>query len=413
MVERASTGAAKAISQLRALENQPSAELAEFLQDLLKEAYKKHSDTGASVWGIRSAEGVARTNSGVLVNSKDLVMKVVLDTNQNYSVKGYNERASDCFGKIYLGLDKGAEYDRQSGKVNAAIQGITAADAFTLALQETRKVLASDPAASDDDVSVKVLAASCRSWFDLPDGINVKEGGLRTDFKTPSRCPGDYNFPSAYIFFPDPTGFPTKFGPPFGFMLKQSVDAFVAGLRASRKLPTGVLSRAVFEAFPSGEDDLIARTITGVMMGMIPTVYFNLANAVGAWRAGDGKTFAALQNALKNHGGSDPYIRASEVLEQPLIQAMQGNPMPPAVWRTAVRAHTLGTKNPVQVAPDDKMHISIVSATTEDLQAGITDVFPIFGGNRNATPHPTHACPGYHAAMGIMLGYINGLMEPT
>jgi hypothetical protein len=346
------------------------------------------------------------------VNSKELVMKVFLDTDRNYSVKGYNERASKCFGTIYLGLDQGAEYDRQSRKVNAAIQGISAAEAFRLALQEARKALAANPAASDDDVAIKLLAGLCTRWFDLPDAVNVVEGGLRFDVKPPPCCPGDFSFPSGYIFFPDPDALLSKFGPGFGAMLKLAVDRHVAELRASQKLPTGVLSRAVFEAFPTGEDDLIARTIIGVMMGMLPTVYFNLANTMGAWRASEGKIFKALQDALRQQGGSDPYVRASEVLKQPLMQAMQGNPMPPSVWRTAVRAHTLGTNQPVQVNPDDKMYVNIASATREDLDAGITDAFPIFGGDRKATPHPTHACPGYEAAMGTMLGFINGLMEP-
>jgi hypothetical protein len=95
------------------------------------------------------------------------------------------------------------------------------------------------------------------------------------------------------------------------------------------------------------------------------------------------------------------------------MQAMQLAPVPEAVWRTAVKEHTLGTKSPVQVHPNDKIYVGIVSATREDLYAGITDVFPEFGGDRRATPHATHACPGYEMAIGILLGVINGVMEPT
>jgi hypothetical protein len=39
---------------------------------------------------------------------------------------------------IYLGLHKGAEYDAQSSKVNAAIQAISERDSFNLAVGETR-----------------------------------------------------------------------------------------------------------------------------------------------------------------------------------------------------------------------------------------------------------------------------------
>ena len=86
-------------------------------------------------------------------------------------------------------------------------------------------------------------------------------------------------------------------------------------------------------------------------------------------------------------------------------------PTPDAVWRTAVKAHTLGTKNPVQVNPGDKIYISIIQAMQEDLRAGVTDVCPVFGGNRRATPHPTHACPGLEMAMGVLLGTIYGVVD--
>ncbi len=398
---------------LRALQSLASADNTMLLKDLLEETYRKHAHTGASVWGVRAEEGVARTPSGVLVNSKDQVMKVYMDADRNYSVSGYNERLSKCFGSIYLGLDKGAEYDRQATKVNQAIGRLTAPDAFALALQETRNALAALPGGDDEDISVRVLARICTRWFDLPDDINVVEGRMFPHFDPPPKCPGDYAFPSGFTFKPEPEKLLTIAGPVAGNLLKTAVVRFVADLRAANRLPASPIARAIFDAFPNGEDDLIARTIIGVMMGMLPTVSLNLMNIMGAWRADGGKIFSQLQAALKQQRGGDPYVRASNVLKKPLMQAMQGNPVPDAVWRTAVRDHTLGTKNPVQVKAGDKVFVSIVSATREDLDAGVTDVFPVFGGDRKPTPHPTHACPGYEAAIGVMLGFVNGLLEPT
>jgi hypothetical protein len=92
-------------------------------------------------------------------------------------------------------------------------------------------------------------------------------------------------------------------------------------------------------------------------------------------------------------------------------ETMQMMPTPDAVWRTAVKEHTLGTKDPVQVHPGDKVYISIIQAMQEDLRAGVTDVCPVFGGNRRATPHPTHACPGLEMAMGVLLGVIYGVVD--
>jgi hypothetical protein len=339
-------------------------------------------------------------------------MEVLLDSGGNYSVAGYNERAANSFGRIYLGLDEGPEYDRQATRVNAAIQSISAPEAFAVALRAARNVLAGNSASDDPTVVFRTLAAICRLWFDLPDSVNMVEGPPRIgpDPAPPALCPGDFIFPSGHIFSPVPDSLQETSGPPQGRLIRAAVTRYLAGLRASGRLPSGVLSRAVFDAFPSGEDDLIARTIVGVMIGMLPTVALNLVLTLAAWRA-EGR-FAELQKVLQQHAGGDPFARASEVLREPLIETMQAKgdlPVPHAVWRTAVKDHMLGTE---QVRKGDRIHVDIASATRADRQAGIADPFPIFGGDRQTTPHPTHACPGYRAAIGVMLGVLNGVMEP-
>jgi hypothetical protein len=60
----------------------------------------------------------------------------------------------------------------------------------------------------------------------------------------------------------------------------------------------------------------------------------------------------------------------------------------------AVKDHPLGTTHPVQVHAGDKVYLSVLRATQEDLGNGMTDVRPLFGGNRSVSPHPTHAGPG-------------------
>jgi hypothetical protein len=92
------------------------------------------------------------------------------------------------------------------------------------------------------------------------------------------------------------------------------------------------------------------------------------------------------------------------------MRTMQLNPVPADIWRTAVRYHTLAD---TAVGTGARVTLSIESVTRADAAAGIIDPFPIFGGNRNVDLHPIHACPGYDAAMGIMLGVINGILEPT
>ncbi len=84
----------------------------------------------AAAWTVSPEGGVARTADGVVVTSKELVMQIFLNAEENYSVKGYNERSSNSIGPIYLGLDWGPEYEAQSTKANAAIMAVTRRDAF-------------------------------------------------------------------------------------------------------------------------------------------------------------------------------------------------------------------------------------------------------------------------------------------
>ena len=112
---------------------------------VLDQLTTSHAKTTAA-WTVNPEGGVTRTADGVVVTSKELVMQVFLNADENYSVKGYNERASNSIGPIYLGLDWGPEYEEQSTKANAAIMAVTRRDAFEFALQETRAALKALPA---------------------------------------------------------------------------------------------------------------------------------------------------------------------------------------------------------------------------------------------------------------------------
>jgi hypothetical protein len=63
------------------------------------------------------------------------------------------------------------------------------------------------------------------------------------------------------------------------------------------------------------------------------------------------------------------------------------------------------------VQAGDRIVLALVSATQAELAAGGPDVYPIFGGNRRAPSPPTHACPGYDAAIGVLLGFVAALLE--
>ncbi len=374
----------------------------------------KHAQTVAST-RVNPEGGVARTPQGVLVTSKELYLQVLLNADGNYTNDGYQKRMEQSFGAIFLGMDWGPEYEKESTPANAAIGKVTRRDAFEITLKETRAALPTVPAPSGIvDIQVLsdiVLAKVCSHYFDIPDGVYVKAGGFGvSNLVPPGVCPADYTPPSAYIFHPDPDALLSFLGQRTGQILRESVGKYVANKRASGQLPTAPLAHALFEQFPDPKDnDLLARTIIGVMTGALPTINGNLVTTVKSWQRT--ATLMALGAQLKANAQTDEFTKAHEVVEPSLRQAMQMQPTPDFIWRTATKDHTLGTKNPVQVKAGDKIYLSIVQATQSDLQSGSNDVCPIFGGDRSKTPHPIHACPGFEMGFGILLGVTYGVVD--
>jgi hypothetical protein len=145
-------------------------------------------------------------------------------------------------------------------------------------------------------------------------------------------------------------------------------------------------------------------------MGFLPTVDGNLRLTLNEWLR-DG-TFWSLRAALDGRKFAD-LEDAHTLLSAPLKQAMQLRPSPELVWRTATRRHALGTDSgsSVWVEAGDRVVASVVSATQQCLALGKEDIIPLFGGDRSKQHHPTHACPGYGAGMGVILGMLSALLE--
>ena len=85
---------------------------------------------------------------------------------------------------------------------------------------------------------------------------------------------------------PDPEFLVALTGQRLGQILKDAVTKFVSERRSPANPLQGILSLAIFAAFPNtpDQDDIIARTIIGVMMGFLPTVEGNLTATVRAWQ---------------------------------------------------------------------------------------------------------------------------------
>ncbi len=380
-------------------------------------------DVGARSTGLSQAiwtavrdlhDGVLRTPYGVLVCTRERVKEVFDNRRGFYTATGYADRMRQSFGEIYLGMDDGPQYRDDANKANAAISSVTCSDAFDSAFERTkfvvRRLVGHDIPGDEITVDVKdvadaVLAGISNEWFGLPDDSFVVAGGWHWRSDGPPTCPGHFHSPSRYMFQPNPGEEATRTGRDHGQALRVAVGKFVDGHRRRGTTPGAPLAGALFNAIPDN-DDRLARTLIGAMMGFLPTVDGNLRSAMYEWVSD--RSLWDHQIAYLADAGKDPLARARSSLLPALQRTLQLRPVPELVWRSALARHRLG---PVDVNPGDRIVVSIVSATQECLINDDPDLYPIFGGKRSATPHPTHACPGYEMAIGVMLGVLAGLLE--
>jgi Dyp-type peroxidase family len=393
----------------------------------------------ASIWAAIRARhgGVLRTPYGVLVGDRALVMQVFTDAQGRYTARGYHQRMARSIGEIYLGLDRppgGGQYDVESAATNNAIRKLDEEAAFNRAFRLTRVVLdemfgaqrlaaqkQSEPqwslALDVKQISDIVLAKLCQYWFGIPKDESVfATGGSRWDWNAGDKplCPGNFTAPSRYIFQPRPGDTVEAYGALYGRTLTEAMRIFIEQYSRNRQVPPdpdgapAPIAADILEAHWQNASSVtqVARDLVGAMMGLLPTVDGNLRRSLNEWL--NDQTFWCLRARWPAAPGATDFAKASSLLRPALMRSMQLRPSPELVWRTVSRHHTIG---PVAVAPGDLIVLSIVSATQQCLQHQIADVFPIFGGDRSKPEHPTHACPGYKAAMGVLLGIIAALLD--
>lgn len=382
----------------------------------LEDVGARMSGTSQAIWAaVRQVhDGALRTPYGVLVCSKSLVMAVFENRGRLYTATGYAERMRKSFGEIYLGMDEGQGYLDESRAPNEAIQKVRVQDGFVSAFEHTRWTVSRhvDALQPDDEITVdvkdivdEVLAGVSAEWFGLPDGGDVVAGGWHWRSDQPPTCPGHFHSPSRYMFQPNPGREASATGQRHGKALNTAVKAFVTSHRTLGSAPSAPLGRALFDAIPA-DDERLARTLIGVMMGFLPTVDGNLRGTLYEWISD--RSLWDHQLAYLAGVGTIPFARAKSSLLPPLRRTLQLRPVPELAWRIALTRHHLG---PVEVEPGDKIAVSIVSAMQECLLNDDRDLFPVFGGDRSQSAHPTHACPGYKMALGVMLGTLAGLLE--
>lgn len=403
----------------------------------LEDSESQRTYLSASIWAaIRERHGGALwTPYGVLVVRHDLVMKVLGD-DRTYSVDGpgdsYRKRMVSSIGEIYLGYDESnPEYARQSAAANAAIGRISEEDAFKIAREATDaaflelKKQALDQAGTAGhqrweltvdlrEILDKVFATLCDHWFGVleTDKRRFLRGGTRGTWKPgdPPFYPGNFTAPSRYIFQPNPGDTVVKFGREYGVELTKAMALWIEDHRSAGTRPEGPVGDAIFGPVNNpAPTDLAARTLVGVMMGFLPPADGNLRLTMHEWlREG---TFWSLR-ARNGREDLATYKDAMALMGSELCRAMQLRPSPELVWRSATQAHDLdlGNGNRLGIKQGEMVVVSVVSATQQCLASGSDDVFPIFGGDRSSRPHPTHACPAYKAAFGVIAGVLGGLL---
>jgi hypothetical protein len=372
---------------------------------------------------------------GVLVGSRSAVSEVLRDPAQNTTVAGYAERMHDALGTIFLGLDDrpGSRYRSESDPVRRAIEQIAPDDAFEVARRAVHahiKVLVDGARAqarlSGDPVFElvlderewvdEVLARLCERWFgidNLGEPPHFRREGYRPD--TPAdrpSYPGHFMAPSRHIFQPEPEALVEQLGQDHARALKAAMARFLAA-RSGRPLQdpgdpgvAALVGQAVVDHPLSQNDpDFAARTMVGAIMGFVPTLDGALRAVVSEWRRS-----GELARLRARHAGAGWDRHAAEqMLGDRMDRALQLRCVPDIIWRRAAADFEL---EGVPVQKGQTLVLGLGSAAQASLEQGQRDDSrAMFGGVRDATGVPTHACPGYAAARAAMLGALAALVN--
>lgn len=378
----------------------------------------------------------ARSNTPVVLVATQCLILDVLSNYHIYSMVEQQNRVAQSFGDIFVAMDPGGQYYRESKETNDIIWQYSEdkeEDAFNDAYKsaEDRLVVLKSTARPSDgskgksfkielrrDFLMPTLGALCSKWFDIPDveasfakGEFIERGGwgwTPVDQRKP-RCPGDFMAPSRYSFYPRPTNTIQDYGKTHGAALKAAAPKIVAKKRADGNV-SGKISKPMFAQIK--DDDVLARNLIGIMEGMLPPTDGILRGILYEWL--DQKTLWRHQAELrrKSSGKKATFSTAKAALESPIKEAMCKRPAPDLIYRTATQETSLGGE---EVKAGDTIILGLVSAMQQSVLKGSPDVTAVFGGNRmgarQAAGEPAHACPAQKMVMASVLGILSALFD--
>lgn len=391
----------------------------------------------ASVWAaVRALHGgVLRIPYGVLVAAPELVEAVLKDETR-YTVDGYRKRlVAAGMGPIYLGRDASdPEYARQSEVCNRAIESISMEQAYRDARGAARDLLSEwirhaisiaeasgepawELALDTRDLIAGTLATLGEQWFGLDDSTTddaglpfFQRGAMDWQWRPgdPVYYPGHFTAASRATFQAEPSDHVAELAAEHGTALTAALRRLIE-TKGVPAFDHAYVSREVLASSWSTDPKIAVQNIAGALMGLLPTTEGILRRVLPEWtRAG-----TLLELAARASGNDlDDWPMADGLLGEPLRRAIKFKPVPEQVWREAKAAHRLGASGGggELIQQGEKLIVGQVSALHAELERDDTaDVYAAFGGRRG-NGQPTHACPGYRAAVGAMMGLVSATL---
>lgn len=392
----------------------------------------------ASIWAaVRKLHGgVLRIPYGILVGEPDLVESVLKDETR-YTVDGYRRRlVAAGMGPIYLGRDASdPEYARQSEVCNRAIENISMEQGYHDARLAAKDLLSDWIKHSIDvaeasgeqtwelsldsrDLIAGMLATLGERWFGLDDSTLdsagqafFQRGAMDWQWRPgePVYYPGHFTAASRATFQAEPSAHVADLATEHGTVLTAALRGLIETKGVGAFVQAHV-SKEVLASFWSIHPEIAVQNIAGALMGLLPTTEGILRRVFPEWtRAG---TLLELAGRANGKNLNDWSV-AKELLGEPLRQAIKFKPVPEQVWREAKVAHTLEAAGGGRelVHAREKVIVGQVSVLHEQLERNdVADVYAAFGGRRGGG-QPTHACPGYEAAVGAMMGLVSAILD--
>ncbi len=372
---------------------------------------------------IRERLGGERpTPYGRLLGSRRKVMQALQDDGESSSVCGYGHRMEQSIGLGFLGMDAATGHAALAPGVNSVLASIREPEAFAKAFEAAKQLIAMSLAAAPGvplDLGVlasNVLAQLCKVWF----GPTVEPRMPGTPAAPPDQqfSIEDLIAASRYIFstpqFRQSTNGPDDVriarGIVGGKRVQAAVKKYLAGTSPDQLTPhaqqiRAALANASIEHGDPG--DLFSRTLAGVILGFPPTVMGNLVNTLLEWIPARSRRLWRVQSDWRDERPTaiSDLEAARKVIRAPLIETMMRSPLPATVWRTPVAKCPASGHTP----DSNRIVVSLYSACQEK----DTGHRVMFGGDTDpgSTLYAPHACPGYETAMGVMQGFLAGLID--